>query len=112
LFSSGPAPASRIGRLTANGPEAQAKRAIKARNNAVAQHSWKASDQPAWLTQELFEQKIRPVLANVPMYVIQSSIGVSKWYASKIRQGYRPHPRNWLALARLVGVDETRPLHK
>src|SRR5579859_2156058 len=41
-----------IGRQTANGPEAQAKRAIKARKNALAQHAWKTSDQPAWLTQE------------------------------------------------------------
>ena len=96
--------AARIGRLTANGPEAQAKRAIKARKNALAQHSWKASDQPAWLTQELFEQKIQPLLANVSMSVIRSSLGVSKWYASKIRQGYRPHPRHWRALAGLVGV--------
>jgi len=32
---------ARIGRLTANGPAAQAKRAIKARKNAFAQHSWK-----------------------------------------------------------------------
>jgi hypothetical protein len=96
--------AARIGRQTANGPEAQAKRAIKARKNALAQHSWKASDQPAWLTQELFEQKIQPLLANVSMSVIRSSIGVSKWYASKIRKGYRPHPRHWQALGDLVGI--------
>src|SRR5579864_1525035 len=38
--------AARICLLTANGPEAQAKRAIKARKNALAQHSWKESDQP------------------------------------------------------------------
>jgi len=96
---------ARVGRLTANGPEAQAKRAIKARKNALAQHSWKASDQPAWLTQELFEQKIQPLLANVSMSVIRSSIGVSKWYASKIRKGYRPNPRHWKALAELAGVS-------
>ena len=94
----------RIGRQTANGPEAQAKRTIKARKNALAQHSWKASEQPARLTQELFEQKIQPRLANVSMSVIRSSIGVSKWYASKIRQGYRPYPRHWEALAELVCI--------
>ena len=33
-------------------------------------------------------------------------IGVSRWCASRIRQGYRPHPRHWLALAKLVGVSE------
>ena len=103
--------AARIGRLNANGPEAQAKRAIKARKNALAQHSWKASDQPAWLTQELFEQKIQPRLANVSMSVIRSSLGISKWYASKIRQGYRPHPRHFLALAELAGVSAVNERH-
>jgi hypothetical protein len=97
--------AARIGRQTANGPEAQAKRAVKARKNALAQHAWKASDQPKWLTQQLFEQKIQPRLVSVPMSTIRSSIGVSKWYASKIRKGYRPHPRHWQALAGLVGVS-------
>jgi CRISPR-associated endonuclease Cas1 len=97
--------AARIGRLTANGPEAQKKRAIKARANALAQHSWKECDQPGWLSSEFFIKKIQPLLASVPMSAIQSSIGVSKWYASKIRQGYRPHPRHWEALAHLVGVS-------
>lgn len=98
------AEAARIGRQTANGPQAQAKRAIKARKNALAQHSWKASDQPTWLTEEVFEQKILPRLANVPMSVIRSAIGVSRWYASKIRQGYRPHPRHWQKLTELLGI--------
>jgi len=94
--------AARIGRLTANGPKAQAKRATKARTNALAQHSWKESDQPAWLTPELFATKIQPLLSSVSMSAIRSALGVSKWYASKIRQGYRPHPRHWQALAKLV----------
>jgi hypothetical protein len=80
-------------------PEAQAKRAIKARKNALAQHSWKASDQPAWLTLELFTKKIQPLLAGTPMFDIRKALGVSNWYASKIRQGYRPHPRHWHKLA-------------
>jgi CRISPR-associated endonuclease Cas1 len=97
--------AARIGRLTANGPEAQKKRAVKARANALAQHSWKDSDQPAWLTSDLFTRKIQPLLANVPMSVIRSATGVSNWYASKIRQGYRPHPRHWQSLAALVRLS-------
>jgi len=83
-------------------PGSSAKRAIKARKNALAQHSWKASDQPAWLTPEFYEQKIQPLLANVSMSAIRSSIGVSKWYASKIQQGYRPHPRHWQKLAEIA----------
>ena len=96
--------AARLGRLTANGPEAQKKRASKARVNALAQHSWKESDQPVWLTPELFTKEIQPLLANVPMSVIRSTIGVSNWYANKIRQGYRPHARHWQFLANLVGI--------
>ena len=95
---------ARIGRLTANGPAAQRKRAIKARKNALAQHSWKESDLPTWLTHEVFSHRIQPVLSNVPMSAIRSTIGVSKWYASKIRKGYRPHPRHWEALAKLLGI--------
>ena len=96
--------AARIGRLSANGAEAQAKRAIKARKNALAQHSWKESDQPAWLTPEVFSEKVQPLLSGVPMSTIRSALGVSKWYASKIRQGYRPHRRHWLILAGLAPV--------
>lgn len=98
--------AAQVGRLTANGPEAQAKRATKARKNALAQHSWKESDQPAWLTPDLFAGKIQPLLSNVSMSAIRSALGVSKWYASKIRQGYRPHPRHWQTLSELVGITE------
>jgi CRISPR-associated endonuclease Cas1 len=97
--------AARIGRLTANGPEAQAKRAAKAQKNALAQHAWRPSDQPAWLTPELFAQKIQPLLANVSMSDIRKALGVSNWYASKIRKGYRPHPRHWGMLAELVGAS-------
>ena len=95
--------AARIGRLAANGPNAQAKRATKARTNALAQHSWKESDQPAWLTPKLFAEKIQPLLSRVSMSAIRSALGVSKWYASKIRQGYRPHPRHWQVLAKIAG---------
>jgi CRISPR-associated endonuclease Cas1 len=97
--------AARIGRLTANGQGAQKKRSMKAHNNALAQHSWSESDRPGWLTSELFRKKIQPLLASVPTSAIRSSIGVSNWYASKIRQGYPPHPRHWEKLAELAGVS-------
>jgi hypothetical protein len=28
----------------------------------------------------------------------------ARWYAGRIREGYRPHPRHWLVLAELVGI--------
>jgi len=96
--------AARIGRETANGPEAQLKRASTQRKNALAQHAWKPSDQPAWLTEKFYSEKIQPLLSKVATSVIRTTLGVSRWYASRIRQGYRPHPRHWEALAGLVAV--------
>jgi hypothetical protein len=51
---------ARIGRQTANGPEAQEKRAHTQRKNGLAQHAWKSSDQPAWLTDAFYSEKPRP----------------------------------------------------
>jgi CRISPR-associated endonuclease Cas1 len=97
--------AARIGRLSAHSPEALARQAESERLQAVARASWDPSSQPAWLTSELFSQKIQPLLAGVATSAIRSLIGVSRWYAGRIRAGYRPHPRHWEALARLVRVS-------
>ena len=97
--------AARIGRVAARSPEARARHAESERRHANARSSWNASSQPAWLTAELFSQKIQPLLASVPTSAIRSRIGVSRWYASQIRQGYHPHARHWQALAELVGVS-------
>jgi len=97
--------ASRLGRVAAQSPEALAKQASSQRRHSRARSSWDESSQPAWITPELFSQKIQPLLSNVLTSVIRSTIGVSRWYASRIRQGYRPHPRHWEALAKLVGVS-------
>jgi hypothetical protein len=53
----------------------------------------------------VFSQQIQPLLADIPTAAIRSRIGVSRWYAGKIRHGYRPHPRHWQALAELVSVS-------
>jgi hypothetical protein len=97
--------AAQIGRQTANSPEAQLKRANTQRKNALAQHAWKSSDQPAWLTEKFYSQKIQPLLTAMSASAIARQISVSRWYAGRIREGYRPHPRHWEALAKLVGVS-------
>jgi CRISPR-associated endonuclease Cas1 len=99
--------AARIGRQTANGPKAQLKRASTQRKNALAQHAWKPSDQPAWLTEKFYMTKIQPVLASTSASAIARRISVSRWYAGRIREGYRPHPRHWQALAGLVNVSHS-----
>jgi hypothetical protein len=98
--------AARIGRVAARSPEARAKHVASRRRHAQACSAWDASKQPAWLTSEVFSQQIQPLLADIPAAAIRSRIGVSRWYAGKIRQGHRPHPRHWQALAKLVGVSE------
>ncbi len=95
--------AARIGRQTANAPEAQVKRAITQRKNAIAQHAWKSSDQPAWLTDTFYSEKVQPVITSMSASVIARQISISRWYAGRIREGYRPHRRHWQALAKLAG---------
>lgn len=97
--------AARIGRQTANSPEARKKHAITARKNALSRHAWKASDQPAWLTETFYSEKVQPRLARISTSTIVRQISVSRWYAARIRDGYRPHARHWQALAKLVGVS-------
>ncbi len=96
--------AASLGRVAARSPEARAKHVASRRRHARACSEWDASRQPAWLTSEVFSQQIQPLLAQASTSVIRSRIGVSRWYASRIRVGYRPHPRHWLALAELVGI--------
>jgi len=98
--------AASVGRVAARSPEARAKHVASRLRHAQACLDWDASRQPAWLTSEAFSQQIQPLLAGVSTSAIRSRIGVSRWYAGKIRQGYRPHPRHWQALAKLVGVSE------
>jgi CRISPR-associated endonuclease Cas1 len=99
------ADAAQLGRLAAQRPKALAKQADSQRRHANARSTWDASSQPDWLTVEVFSQEIQPLLASVSTSVIGSRIGISRWYASRIRQGYRPHPRHWKALAELVHIS-------
>ena len=54
-------------------------------------------------------EKIQPLLVSLSASAIARHISVSRWYAGRIREGYRPHPRHWKALAELVGVSPTPP---
>jgi len=97
--------AARLGRAAASTPEARSKHAQSERLHAKARASWNASSQPDWLTGEFYSQTIQPLLADVSTAAIRTRIGVSRWYAGRIRQGYRPHPRHWLALVELANVS-------
>ena len=97
--------AARLGRTVAHTPEARAKQGRKQRKHANARNSWTPSSMPTWLTGKLYAEKIQPLLARLPNSTIASCIGVSRWYAGRIRQHNQPHPRHWQALAELVGIS-------
>jgi len=93
------------GRIVAQGPRAQARRAATQRRHAQTQRAWKPSDQPAWLTEQVYWEQIQPRLAELPASQVAAALGVSRPYAVNMRAGRcRPHPRHWLALAELVGA--------
>ena len=101
--------AAQKGRLASHGSDAEAKRAENQRRHAAALRAWRPSDLPAWLDKETYLRKILPQLASVTVPAIRTALGVSKTYGTNIRSGKRlPHPRHWLMLARLVGVDINR----
>lgn len=94
------------GRLTANGPKAQASRAQTQSRHAAAQRAWSASDQPPWLTEQAYAERIQPRLAGLSASRLALALGVSLPYAIDIRAGRsRPHPRHWRRLAELAGVS-------
>jgi CRISPR-associated endonuclease Cas1 len=95
---------AKVGRIAGHTPEAIAKEAATHRKHAQARAAWNPTMQSAWLTEQVFSEKIHPALAQASATSIAKRIGVSRWYAGRIREGYRPHPRHWEALAELVGV--------
>jgi len=96
--------AARTGRVIANSAEARAREGEQQSEHAKARSSWKLTGQSAPFSSEMYLARIQPLLATVPNSVIAKAIGVSRWYAGRIRKGYRPHPRHWEALARLVSI--------
>jgi len=100
--------AAQKGRIKSHSSEAEAKRAENRRRHAAALSTWRSSDEPAWLDQNVYLQKIQPRLTEVTVPAIRTSLGVSKSYATNIRSGkLLPHPRHWQTLARLVGIESS-----
>jgi CRISPR-associated protein Cas1 len=96
------------GRLASHSSEAQASRAEKGRRHTAARWAWLPSNQPAWLNEQSYREKIHPLLAGVTVRAVASALGVSQPYASNIRSGKRqPHPRHWQTLAWLVGLTSS-----
>src|SRR5437899_2255420 len=98
--------AAHKGRIASQTPKVLPRLAEKQRSHQIAQRNWNPADQPDWLREAAFDEKIRPRLADVTVSTIALTLGVSLPYASDIRAGRRrPHPRHWLTLARLAAVS-------
>jgi CRISPR-associated endonuclease Cas1 len=94
------------GRLAAQSPESRAQRSATQRAHVLAIRAWKPSKELDWLDRKTYMNKIQPRLAGVTISALQSALGISEPYATFLRAGSRvPHPRHWLALARLVGLS-------
>jgi CRISPR-associated endonuclease Cas1 len=99
--------AAEKGRMLSHLPDATAKRIEGRRRHAAAIRAWKLTDQPEWLTEEVYRREIQPKLASVRILALMAAMGISKPYAINIRSGKRvPHPRHWKALAQLTGVSK------
>jgi len=91
--------------VVAHEPRASARRRETKRRHDLALRNWPPSDQPDWLTDEMYANQIQPRLRDASLSEIASAIGVSIPYASDIRRGRRrPHARHWQALSKLVGL--------
>ena len=102
-------PIAAKGRILARTPAAQARRAATRRRQMEAERAWKPEEQPAWLTEGVYREEIRPRLEQFSAARLASTLEVSAPYAVDIRAGRCcPHPRHWLALAILVGISAAR----
>ena len=61
----------------------------------------------ACLTNKFYSENIQPILAAMSASAIARRISVSRWYAGRIREGYRPHPSHWKRLAELIDVTQS-----
>lgn len=93
---------ARLGRVAAQKPEAPAKRSAIQKVRARARYDWKPSDQPSWLTEQFYRERIQPVLVSLSGTAIAKALNISRVYANHIRKGRMPHPRHWKSLSVLA----------
>ena len=95
----------RTGTLPTHTADAQAARSASNAAQRSAEIAFATSGEPeterAW-----FAESVGPALAGFTLPAIARATGVSTSAAAKWRAGRRvPHPRHWVALADLVGVE-------
>jgi CRISPR-associated endonuclease Cas1 len=97
---------TKLARLNRFDPVAQSRRAESQRRQAAALKAWNPTEKPDWLDEKTYREKILPRLAAIALPTILAALDVSEPYATNIRAGRCiPHPRHWLALARIANVS-------
>jgi len=97
------------GRIAAQTPEAQVRRAETQRQNARAQLAWEKSAQPK-ISEETYRNEIQPRLKTVSLRSLMLALNICESYAANIRVGRRrPHARHWAKLAELALLVRAYP---
>jgi len=66
---------------------------------------WDPSTIPHWLDEDFYRKEILPRLFTLTVKRLRLAIDVSHPYATLIKRGDKiPHPRHWLALAKLADI--------
>jgi hypothetical protein len=95
-----------LGHMKPKSKKAKARISTTISDHAVANTWWDQSSLPSWLTEKCYVEQIQPLLRGKKVREIAEAMQVSRPYAAFIRSGRRrPHPRHWLALAKLVSVS-------
>ena len=95
---------AKLGRIATHSATAEARRAATQRKQFDAIRKWSPSELPDWLNEKAYRREILPRLSKFTVKTIRLALGVSHPYATNIRRGTSiPHPRHWVALAKLAG---------
>ena len=79
------------------------RQAVMSHRLASAEAGWKPSDQPTWLTEQVYREQVQPRLARISPARLAAALGITKQNAIDVCLGrHRPHPRHWQTLAALV----------
>jgi CRISPR-associated endonuclease Cas1 len=97
---------AKVGRVAAQSAKSRKKHSETQRQHEAAKRAWRSSPGRDWPDGNTYLRQIQPRLAEITISALASTLGISEPYAAQVRAGqHRPHPRHWLALAKLVDVS-------
>ena len=77
---------------------AKAVRSETRKREYAERKAWDPASLPAWLTEQVYWEKIQPLLNGISPSVLAADVGLAWNYAAKVRKGRKlPHPRYWVS---------------